>query len=72
MKENNIKIISRLTYISFFALIISIGEVIYKFIMMKCVPAINYQIPLPFFALTFLGLLILVIDEDKKRLVDNS
>ena len=71
MKENNIKIISRLTFLSFFGSIISIGVVINKIIMMEDVASIPYQMPLPFFALTFLGLLFLVIDEDRKQLVDN-
>jgi len=71
MKVNNIKIISRLTLLSFFGLIISIGVVINKIIMMENVASIPYQMPLPFFALTFLGLLFLVIDEDRKRLVNS-
>lgn len=71
MQENNIKIISILTFLSFSGLIISIGVVIQKLIIIEDFASIPYQMPLPFFALTFLGLVILVIDEDRKRLVDN-
>lgn len=71
MKEKKIKIISRLTFLSFLGLIVSIGVVINKTIMMEDVSSIPYQMPLPFFVLTFLGLLILVFDEDRKRLVNN-
>jgi len=52
-------------------LIVSIGVVINKTIVMEDVSSIPYQMPLPFFVLTFLGLLILIFDEDKKRLVNN-
>ena len=71
MKENNIRIISRLTSLSFLGLIISIGVVINKLITMEYVASIPYQMPFVFFAFSFFGLLILVIDEDKKQLVDD-
>jgi ABC-type dipeptide/oligopeptide/nickel transport system permease subunit len=71
MKGKMIKIISRLTFLSFLGLIVSLGVVINKTIMMDDVSSIPYQMPLPFFVLTFLGLLILALDEDKKRLVNN-
>lgn len=66
-----IRIILILTYLSFVGLIISLGVVISNLIMRESVVSIPHQLPFPFFASAFIGLIILAVAEDSKQLINN-